>query len=105
MSNQKLVTEIGTMHRVFTQESIVPFYYYIYLPPSGYVGGDAFHLISVMYQSQVIFTSIFYSQFTINYHLQVNSNKFIVTPRSESYVIYLRSFYQSTLKSPTGPYT
>ena len=61
-------------------------------PPRGYVGEDAFHLISVMCRSHVSFSSIFYSQFTININLQVSSNKFIVNPPPKSYVIYLRYF-------------
>ena len=88
------------MHGVCTQESIVPLYYYVYFPPSGYVGEDAFHLISVMCRSQVSFTSIFYSQFTIDINLQVNSNKFIVKPPTESYVIYSGYFLPIYVKLP-----
>ena len=88
------------MHGVCTQESIVPLYYYVYFPPSGYVGEDAFHLISVMCRSHVSFTSIFYSQFTIDINLQVNSNKFIVKPPTESYVIYSGYFLPIYVKLP-----
>ena len=77
-------------------------YYYIiiFISPERYVGKDAFHLISMMYRSQVSFTSIFYSQFTINFHLQVNLNKCIVKPPTESCVIYLRSFLPIYVRFP-----
>ena len=88
------------MHGVCTQESIVPLYYCVYFPPSGYVGEDAFHLISVMCRSHVSSTSIFYSQFTIDINLQVNSNKFIVKPPTESYVIYSGYFLPIYVKLP-----
>ena len=50
--------------------------------------------------SQVSFISIFYSRFTINFYLQVNSDKFIVKPPMESYDIYLRSFLPFYIKLP-----
>ena len=47
-------------------------------------------------------------QFTINFHLQVNSNKCIVKPPTKSYVIYSRSlqyppYYAIPLIPITGP--